>query len=162
MTSLASTRSRRVLAAEKAEGISRTHRCRLLGVARTTTYYRPAVPRSATPAQIEGKEARMAIIDEMHLKLPATGARKMAEECCRHGYRTTRHQAMRLMDEMNMQPCYPRPDTSRPAKENPIGGGGATKANLFWGASDGTRESPAGRFPARGFPASYSAFGSYW
>ncbi len=61
----------------------------------------------------------MAIIDEMHLKLPATGARKMAEECCRHGYRTTRHQAMRLMDEMNMQPCYPRPDTSRPAKENP-------------------------------------------
>ncbi|MEF9876756.1 MAG: DDE-type integrase/transposase/recombinase [Gordonibacter sp.] len=112
-------RDRRDLAAKDVCGITRKRRCELLGVTRTTTYYTAALVRVLSPEDIEGREARMAIIDEMHLKLPASGARKMAKECCRRGYHTTRHQARRLMAEMNVKPCYPKPNLSKPAQANP-------------------------------------------
>lgn len=110
---------RKALAAEDAAGMTRARRCELLGVARTTTYRTPRPTHAPTQEEIDEKEARMAIIDQTHLKLPASGARKMAKECTRRGFKTTRYQAKRLMDEMNVKPCFPKPDTSRPAKEDP-------------------------------------------
>lgn len=103
------------------EGLALSRRCELLGVNRTSLYYRPrgdgGTDEEAAPD--EGKEARMRIIDETHTKLPASGARKMARECTRQGHPTTRHQAGRLMEEMNVRAVYPRPNTSKPAKGHP-------------------------------------------
>lgn len=117
---MASTRTRSALAADEAgaEGISRKRRCELLGVPRAGSYYEPAQHGALAPEEAEAREARMAIIDEVHLEQPAAGARKMARECTKRGYKTTRYQAGRLMAEMNIRAIYPKPDTSRPAKEH--------------------------------------------
>lgn len=58
----------------------------------------------------------MAIIDEVHTELPATGARKMAAECRRRGVPATRYSAGAAMAEMGIRPFYPKPSTSAPAK----------------------------------------------
>ena len=92
--------------------------CELLQVNRTSTYREPAGPKAEKPVT-DDDEARMAVIDEMHLKLPASGARKMARECTRRGLETTRYQATELMRRMNVKAVYPKPDTSRPAKQHP-------------------------------------------
>lgn len=116
---MASTRSRTARAAEGAPGIGRKRRCELLGVCRTSTYYEPAPAREPSPEEAEADEARMAVIDEVHLEMPAAGARKMARECARRGLPTTRHHASRLMGRMGIAPVYPKPSTSGAAKGHP-------------------------------------------
>ena len=65
------------------------------------------------------KAIRMSIIDDSHIDLPASGARKMARECTKRGYPTTRCRAQRPMEETGIRPIYPKPSTSAPAKRRP-------------------------------------------
>lgn len=116
---MASTQTRSDLATEDIAEITRKRRCKLLGVSRTNTYYKPAAPKRLSAEEVEAREIRMAIIDDLHIDLPASGARKMAKECTKQGYQTTRYQAKYLMEEMGIRPIYPKPNTSRAAKHHP-------------------------------------------
>jgi putative transposase len=106
---------------ETEAGIGAKRRCELLGVPRSTLYYKP---RKKTKDPLRGlsaeeKEKRMAEIDRIHSKMPATGARKMAKELTRKGMPTTRWGATALMEAMNIRCVYPRPNLSRPSKGHP-------------------------------------------
>ena len=92
--------------------------CEMLGVNRTSLYYKPKKidDEAVDVEEVAAKEMRMRIIDEVHTDLPASGARKMAKECTRRGYPTTRHRAGKLMEEMNVRCMYPHPNLSVPAK----------------------------------------------
>ena len=111
------------------DGISLSRRCELLQVNRSSFYYRPAIQEppadteeslAAAQAFLKRKEEVMAIIDEVHTDLPASGARKIAKELQKRGYtEMTRYKTAKLMEEMNVKTCYPHPNLSKPGKGHP-------------------------------------------
>ena len=97
--------------------ISLKRRCELLGVVRSTVYYKPKKKKSAhRKLSLEGIEERMAVVDRIHTEMPTKGARKMARMLNRGGLPTTRYQAGKLMDMMNICCIYPKPNLSKPGK----------------------------------------------
>ena len=92
--------------------------CELLQVNRTSAYREPAQGEEGKPVAGDD-EARMAVVDEARLELPASGARKMARERARRGLETTRYQATELMGRMNVKAVHPKPGTSKPARQHP-------------------------------------------
>ncbi len=93
--------------------LSKTRRCELLDVARSTAYYRPE-PVS------EVDLALMRLIDEIHLKLPFYGSRRIRDELEDQGHRVNRKRVQRLMRLMGLQALYPRRRTSQPGKGHKI------------------------------------------
>lgn len=90
-----------------------------MGVARSTVYYKPKKRKDPLrKLDKAGIEKRMAGIDRIHNEMPATGARKMAKMLCADGLPTTRYEATRLMEMMNIRCIYPRPNLSRPSKRH--------------------------------------------
>lgn len=77
--------------------------CQLLGLARSTCYYQPV---GETPQNL----ALMRRIDQLYLKWPFYGSRKMALEL-----NVNRKRVQRLMRRMGIQAIYPRRSTTRPA-----------------------------------------------
>ncbi len=57
----------------------------------------------------------MHLLDEQYLKTPFYGARKMALELCKKGFKVGRKRARRLMRVMGLIALGPRPRTSQPA-----------------------------------------------
>jgi putative transposase len=82
----------------------------LIGVNRTTFYYRPL----ERPACLE-ELAIMAAIDEEYTSHPFYGARRMRVHLTRKGYRISRWRVTQLMAKMGLEAIGPKPDTSRPA-----------------------------------------------
>jgi putative transposase len=80
--------------------------CRLLKVARSTLYYRPA-PVSADDLAV------MRRIDELHLAWPFYGSRRMAAVLRREGWAVNRKRAKRLMRVMGIEAIYQKPNTSK-------------------------------------------------
>ena len=80
--------------------------CRLLKVARSTLYYRPA-PVSADDLAV------MRRIDELHLAWPFYGSRRMAAVLRREGWEVNRKRAKRLMRVMAIEAIYQKPNTSK-------------------------------------------------
>jgi putative transposase len=80
--------------------------CRLLRVARSTLYYRPA-PVSADDLAV------MRRIDELHLAWPFYGSRRMAAVLRREGWAVNRKRAKRLMRVMAIEAIYQKPNTSK-------------------------------------------------
>ena len=93
--------------------LSKTRRCELLDVARSTAYYRPE-PVS------EVDLALMRLIDEIHLKLPFYGSRRIRDELEDQGHRVNRKRVQRLMRLMGLRALYPRRRTSQPGKGHKI------------------------------------------
>ena len=90
--------------------------CELLGVARSTFYYKPVKRDEATDGELE--EA-MADIDRIHTKHPFYGARKTSKELIALGHeKWGRKRTRTLMDKMGIYPVYPKPNTSRPSKQS--------------------------------------------
>jgi len=71
-------------------GLTKTRRCELLDVARSTAYYRPE-PVS------EEDLVLMRLIDEIHLRLPFYGSRRIRDELEEHGHTLNRKRVQRLM-----------------------------------------------------------------
>ncbi len=92
-------------------GLAKTRRCELLDVARSSAYYHPE-PVS------EEDLALMRLIDEIHLKLPFYGSRRVRDELEDQGHRVKRIQ--RLMRQMGLRALYPRRRTSQPGKGHKI------------------------------------------
>ena len=92
-------------------GLSIAGQCRLLGVNRSSFYYREK------PVEPEDLEL-MRLIDEQYLKAPMRGTRSMRNHLQRLGYTINRKRVQRLMRRMGLEAIYPKPRTSRPHPEH--------------------------------------------
>jgi putative transposase len=93
--------------------LSVRRQCELVRVSRSGLYYEP-VATSADELDL------MRRLDELHLKWPHLGSRKLAKELRKQGLTINRKHVQRLMRVMDMIALVPRPDTSRPAPEHPV------------------------------------------
>ena len=106
------TRARALSRPERLTMIEREHQslsvsrqCRLLGVSRSTLYYRP-LGESAATLEL------MRRIDELYLKYPFYGSRQMVRHLAREGVAVGRHRVRRLMRLLGLEAIYRKPRTS--------------------------------------------------
>jgi putative transposase len=101
------SRAERLALVDRADpALSAMEQCRLLKVARSTLYYRPA-PVSADDLAV------MRRMDELHLAWPFYGSRRMAAVLRRDGWSANRKRVKRLMRVMGLEAIYQKPNTSR-------------------------------------------------
>ncbi len=106
--------------AQRREMVDREHpklsivrQCSLLGVSRSSLYYRP---RAASGEDL----SLMGEIDRQYLETPFYGARRMKAWLGRRGVRVNRKRVQRLMRAMGLRAIYRRPSTSRRSVEHPV------------------------------------------
>ena len=87
-----------------------TRQCELLGISRSTYYYKPVEPDLEA---IELKERIMARIDEIHTKHPYMGQRKIAKMLKDDDFDVGRKLVRSYMREMGIYPIYPKPNLSK-------------------------------------------------
>jgi putative transposase len=110
--------------------VSVKRQCELLGLNRTGVYY--------TPRPIPEEDLRlMRRIDELHLRWPFYGARRLARELSKEGHDVGRLHVGTLMRRMGIEARYRKPRTSIPAREGSIypyllGGLSIERANQVW------------------------------
>ncbi|AWV05675.1 IS3 family transposase (plasmid) [Burkholderia sp. JP2-270] len=83
-----------------------SHQTRLVGIARSSAYYRPQ-PVS------EADLLLMRRIDELHMEFPFAGARMLARLLRREGHEVGRRRVRTLMKRMGVEVLYCKPNTSR-------------------------------------------------
>lgn len=98
---------------DRAHPIPITQQCRILDLSRSSVYYR-AVPIP------EADLALMRRIDEIHLKIPFYGSRKIRDQLQREGYKVNRKKVQRLMHLMGISALYPKRRTSLPDRRHKI------------------------------------------
>ncbi len=97
----------RLLLIDRADDdLSVVAQCRLLKVARSTLYWRPA-------AVSEDDLRLMRRIDELYLATPFYGSRRMVAVLRREGWIVNRKRVRRLMRVMRIEAIYQKPNTSR-------------------------------------------------
>ena len=106
--------------------------CELLDLCRSSLYYTPT-PVSAADL------ALMRALDELHLKYPFLGARRLARMLKRKGIAVGRRHVGTLMHLMGIEAIYRKPRTSIPAKGHKIypyllGGVTIERPNQAWAA----------------------------
>ena len=111
---------------------SMRRQCELLGVNRSTLYYE-RVPPDAEDL------ALMRRIDEIHLRYPFYGSRKIARTLRDEGVRVNRKRVQRLMRLMGLESVAPKPNTSKPCPEHPVypyllGNLKVSRVNQAWAA----------------------------
>ena len=92
--------------------ITISRQAELLGVSRSSFYYKPVVN--------EYDLLLMRMIDEQYTQTPFYGSRKMAAHLRRHDYQVNRKHAQRLMRVMGLEAIYPKPHLSRPGAGHSI------------------------------------------
>ena len=107
--------------------------CKLLGVPRSSYYHKPTRKWNLEDELI------MQAIDRIYLEEPTYGSRRMLDELQLLGYRLGRDRVRRLMRIMGIEPIYPKPRLSTPAK-------GTKSIPIF---SEGLRSSVAIMYGAR-------------
>jgi putative transposase len=115
---------------ERGEELSVRRQCEALGLNRTRVYYRPR------PIPEEDLEL-MRRIDELHLRWPFYGARRLARELAKEGFDAGRLHVGTLMRRMGIEARYRKPRTSIPAREGAIypyllGGLSIERPNQVW------------------------------
>ena len=93
--------------------LPKARRCQLLEVPRSTAYYQ------STPVSAQDL-ALMRLIDEIHLRYPFYGSRRLCDELEDCGQTVNRKRVQRLMRLMGLQALYPRRRTSQPGKGHKI------------------------------------------
>jgi len=107
------TRPERQAMISKDTDLPITRQCELLSLNRSTVYYRlQDVP------EIDLELMRR--IDEMHLKRPFYGSRRIRDWLQDEGHDINRKRVQRLMRQMGIRALYPRPRTSKPGKGHKI------------------------------------------
>ncbi len=81
-------------------------RCELLSIPRSTAYYE-------TTRDSWRDDVLMRMMDEIHLRLPFYGSRRICDELADAGHTVNRKCVQRLMRRMGMNTLYPKPNTSR-------------------------------------------------
>jgi len=87
--------------------------CELLSLNRSTVYY-----QLQDVSEMDLKLMRR--IDEMHLKRPFYGSRRIRDWLQDEGYDINRKRVQRLMRQMGIRALYPKPRTSKPGKGHKI------------------------------------------
>lgn len=85
--------------------ISRVRQCELLDISRSGTYYRA---RAQSPLGVRV----MHRIDELYTQMPYYGSRRMTAHLQQEGFAVNRKRVTRLMRDMGLVACYPRPKIS--------------------------------------------------
>ena len=93
--------------------LSITRQCQLLSLNRSTAYYQP---KSVSAEEL----ALMRRIDEMHLKRPFYGSRRLRDWLWEEGHEINRKCVQRLMRQMGITALYPKKGTSHPGKGHKI------------------------------------------
>ena len=91
--------------------VSVRRQCELLGVSRSGLYY---APEPTEPEQL----SLMRRIDELHLKYPFYGSRKISDALRKEGLPANRKRVQRLMRLMGLEAIAPKPKTSEPRREH--------------------------------------------
>jgi putative transposase len=104
--------------------------CKLLRVSRSTLYYKPK-------AVDDVDLALMRRIDELYLKWPFYGSRRLTAELRGEGFAVNRKRVRRLMQAMGIEAIYQKPNTSRKHPEHKtypylLGGLDIDRANQVW------------------------------
>jgi len=90
-----------------------TRQCQLLNLNRSTVYY--------PPMGVSDEDLKlMRLIDEIHLKRPFYGSRRIRDDLQDLGYLVNRKRVQRLMRKMGIMALYPKVNTSRPGKGHKI------------------------------------------
>jgi len=115
---------------EREHTLPLTRQSRILGLSRSSLYYK-AVPVS------EGDLELMRLIDEIHLKYPFYGIRRIRNELRDLGHDIGRDHVGTLMKKMGIMALYPKPRLSKPHPEHTIypyllRGLDITRANHVW------------------------------
>jgi len=98
---------------DRGETLTVKRQCELLGLNRTGVYH---TPRPVSEADLQ----LMRRIDELHLKHPYYGARRLAKQLRREGFEVGRVHVAALMQRMGIQALYRKPRTSIPARHSLI------------------------------------------
>ena len=91
--------------------LSVRRQCELLRVSRSGLYYEP---EPTSPDEL----ALMRRIDELHLKYPFYGSRKLSDVLRKEGREANRKRIQRLMRVMGLEAMVPKPNTSEPHPEH--------------------------------------------
>ncbi len=123
---------RREMADRRHPALSTVRQCALLGISRSSVYYRP---RATSLEDL----AVMKLIDQQYLATPFYGSRRMAVWLQRQGRPVSRKRVQRLMRTMGLQAIYRRPRTSQPASGHKVypyllGGMEISRPNQVWAA----------------------------
>ena len=103
-------KTRRTLVEANTEPSMR-RQCELLGVNRSSLYYEAVKP------DVE-ELALMRRLDELHLKYPFYGTRKLTQTLKKEGHVVNRKRVQRLMRVMGLESTAPKPNTSKPSPEH--------------------------------------------
>ena len=93
--------------------ISILRQCELLGLARSSFYYRP---KGESPMNLE----LMRLLDEQYTRTPFYGSPKMTIWLREQGYEINHKRVERLMQQLGLKAIYPKPNTSKAHPENKI------------------------------------------
>ena len=104
---------RREMVDRRHPALSTVRQCALLGIGRSSLYYRPR----GTPAEDLAVMKRM---DQQYLATPFYGSRRMKVWLGRQGHQMSRKRVQRLMRTMGLTAIYRRPRTSQPAPGHKI------------------------------------------
>lgn len=91
--------------------LSVRRQCELLRVSRSGLYYEP---EPTSPDEL----ALMLRIDELHLKYPFYGSRKLSDVLRKEGREANRKRIQRVMRVMGLEAMVPKPNTSEPHPEH--------------------------------------------
>jgi putative transposase len=99
------------------EAISVRRQCELLSVCRSSIYYEPEMAIVAALTD----DALMNLLDAQYTSTPFYGSRKMAKAISlQTGLEINRKRVQRLMRVMAISAIYPKPNTSKPSKQNRV------------------------------------------
>lgn len=85
----------------------------LLGLNRTSLYYKPRPP---SPTELALKRR----LDELHTEIPTYGSRRLTQQLRREGHDVCRETTRQYMCEMGLWAIYPKPNLSRRHPEHTI------------------------------------------
>ena len=98
---------------DKEDRLPLTRQCQLLSLNRSTVYYQHV---SVSDEDL----ALMRRIDEMHLKRPFYGSRRIRDWLQDEGHAVNRKRVQRLMRIMGITALYPKPRTSKPGEGHKV------------------------------------------
>ena len=93
--------------------LSVTRQCKLVGVSRSSVYYRP-VGQSGEDLGL------MSLIDRQYMARPYYGSRRMSVYLRGQGHKVNRKRIQRLMRLMGIEALYRRPNTSKPPQHHKV------------------------------------------
>lgn len=98
---------------QQAHHLPKTHRCELLAMSRSSSYYQ------AKPV-LDEDQALMKWIDRIHTDKPFLGSRQLVDALADQGQEVNRKRVRRLMQMMGIQAIHPGPKTSKPHPKHKV------------------------------------------